>query len=120
MPKKQKDDVSVEAKQTFVENLNKLAKERGITQDDIVKRFGLTASTVSDWFRGENYPRVDNMQRLAGIMDVRISDLIDKPVPETEDELDKEVLDMFKSLPPEKKGDAVQFLRFLKSDSAKK
>ena len=47
------------AKETFSRNLNRLMDLNGVTQNDIVQRFKITASTVSDWCKGKKYPRID-------------------------------------------------------------
>ena len=64
------------ARQIFVANLCNLMERNGITQADIVQRFGLTASTVSDWVKGKKYPRVDKMQMLADLFHVPMSYLV--------------------------------------------
>ena len=64
------------ARAIFVKNLHRFMEERRITQADIAQRMKLTPSTVSDWYNGKNYPRVDAMQRLAELLDVSMRDLI--------------------------------------------
>ena len=65
--------VSDNAREIFVVNLTRLMKEHGITQADIAARFGITASTVSDWATGKHYPRVNRMQQLADLFHVPMS-----------------------------------------------
>lgn len=65
--------VSDNAREIFVVNLTRLMKEHGITQADIATRFGITASTVSDWVTGKHYPRVNRMQQLADLFHVPVS-----------------------------------------------
>lgn len=57
-------------------------EEKNISQADISAKMQLTASTVSDWYNGKNYPRVDAMQRLAALFDVSMREL----TTETEEE----------------------------------
>ena len=59
-----------EARKIFVKNLERLMEIRGITQADISRSMGLTASTVSDWCLGKSYPRVDRMSELADLFGV--------------------------------------------------
>lgn len=61
------------AREVFVTNLNRLMKENNVSQADIVARFGITASTVSDWVTGKKYPRVNRMQQLADLFHVPMS-----------------------------------------------
>lgn len=63
------------AREVFVKNLRHYMEEREVSQADIASRMGLTASTVSDWYKGKNYPRVDAMQRLATILDISMREL---------------------------------------------
>lgn len=67
--------MSENAREIFKKNLNYIATTKGKTQTDIVEALGISASTVSDWFNGKKYPRVDKMQRLADFFGVRMSEL---------------------------------------------
>lgn len=57
--------MSEEAREIFKENFRKILEARDLTQADVAKALGYTASTVSDWGKGKSYPRVDRMQKLA-------------------------------------------------------
>ncbi len=63
------------AREIFVSNLHRLMDERRINQMDIANALRITPSTVSDWYLGKKYPRVDTMQRLADLLDVPMSRL---------------------------------------------
>ena len=69
---------SEQNKKIFAKNFNYYLVKNGKTQTDIVKAFGLTASTVSDWATGKNYPRVDKMQMLADYFGILKSDLMEE------------------------------------------
>ena len=60
------------ARKIFQKNLKRIAKERGFSQADIASALRLTPSTVSGWFLGNRYPRIDAMQRLADLLEVPI------------------------------------------------
>ncbi len=62
--------MSEEAREIFKKNFKKILDIRGLTQADVAKALGYTASTVSDWSKGKSYPRVDRMQRLADYLRV--------------------------------------------------
>ncbi|MBO7669699.1 MAG: helix-turn-helix domain-containing protein [Oscillospiraceae bacterium] len=66
---------NTEARRAFVRNLQRVMKMRGVEQVDIVEELGLTASTVSEWYHGKKFPRVDAMQRLADFLGVTMSEL---------------------------------------------
>ena len=63
------------AREIFVKNLRYLTEKMGISQADICRELGVSSATVSDWFSGKKYPRVDAMQRLADLLGVRFSTL---------------------------------------------
>lgn len=67
--------VDKSAREIFVKNMHRFMEEKRITQTDISQALRLTASTVSDWYNGKNYPRVDTMQRLADLFDVSTREL---------------------------------------------
>lgn len=90
------------SREVFVKNMHRFMDERGITQADIAARMQLTPSTVSDWYNGKNYPRVDAMQRLASLFDVSMREL----TTETDDEYtlssdEVRLLSGYRSLTPE-------------------
>ena len=62
-------------REIFVKNLRYLMEKKGITQADICRDLNVSSATVSDWFTGKKYPRVDTMQRLADLFGVRFSTL---------------------------------------------
>lgn len=65
-------------KQIFAKNLNYYLVKKGKTQSDLVKDLKITASTVSDWATGKNYPRIDKMQLLADYFGILKSDLTEE------------------------------------------
>ena len=62
-------------KEIFVRNLKYLMEARGISQADICRRLDVSSATVSNWFTGQKYPRIDKMQRLADMLGVNYSTL---------------------------------------------
>lgn len=65
-------------KKIFSQKLNLYMNKKGITQADIVSKFGITASTVSDWCNGKKYPRADKVQMLADFLGILKSDLVEE------------------------------------------
>lgn len=68
--------VSESARLIFKRNLHRIAKDRNMSQVEIANALKLTPSTVSGWFLGTRYPRIDVMQRLADLLEVSMRDLI--------------------------------------------
>lgn len=67
--------MSNEARAIFVKNLRKYMEQRGKTQTDIANALDVSISTVSCWYYGKSYPRVDVMQRLADYLGVHMHQL---------------------------------------------
>ena len=63
------------AREIFVRNLRYFMDMKGITQADICRELEVSSATVSDWCTGKKYPRVDKLQRLADLLNVRFSSL---------------------------------------------
>ncbi|MBQ8967357.1 helix-turn-helix transcriptional regulator [Ruminococcus sp.] len=57
--------------------LRELRKERGMTQEQLAEKFGVTARTVSRWENGNNMPDISLLIELADHYDVDIRQLID-------------------------------------------
>lgn len=64
-------------KSAFSRNLNRLMKEKNITQTDIIKDLKINKSTISTWCNGARLPRMDKVQQLADYLGVYKSDLIE-------------------------------------------
>lgn len=73
-----KNVVAENERKIFSKNLNFYMKKKGITQADIVNKFNLTSSTVSDWCNGKKYPRADKVQLLADFLGILKSDLVEE------------------------------------------
>lgn len=59
-----------DARKIFRRNLNDLLYQRRVSQKELAAALGYTASTVSDWCTGKNYPRIDRMQQIADFFHV--------------------------------------------------
>lgn len=65
-------------KEIFSKNFQKWLKIRGKSQSDIVEAFDISPSTVSDWFNGKKYPRIDKIELIADFLNIYKSDLIEE------------------------------------------
>ena len=72
------ENVSQQQKNIFAKNLKYWCERKNITQTDIVVKFNLSASTVSDWFNAKKFPRIDKIQMLADYPGILKSDLIEE------------------------------------------
>ena len=65
-------------------NLQKLRKQRDLTQETLAERIGVARQTVAKWEAGDSTPDLEMAGRLASVLDVSLDDLINAP----EEELD--------------------------------
>jgi transcriptional regulator with XRE-family HTH domain len=59
-----------------MEKLKALRRARNLTQDELGKILGVDRSTVSQWERGENKPRVDVLIKLASVFKCSVDALL--------------------------------------------
>ena len=57
------------------ENLKQLRKKRNNTQDDLAEFLNVSSAAVSKWERGECYPDIELIPRIASYYDVSLDDL---------------------------------------------
>lgn len=72
------EEIGDAARAAFARNLKHIMNQKGVAQADLVARFGITASTVSDWCNGKKYPRVNKIQLLADYFGVSRSELTEE------------------------------------------
>ena len=66
------------AREIFLENLKHYMSIKCKSQSDISKALDTPLSTVSSWYNGASYPRVDKMQALADYFNISMHNLTDK------------------------------------------
>ena len=65
-------------------NLQKLRKQKNMTQEALAEQVGVARQTVAKWETGESVPDLEMAAKLAAVMAVSLDDLTNAP----EDELD--------------------------------
>lgn len=58
------------------ENLNRLLRQRKMTQKELSEYMGVSASTVNDWVRGKKIPRMDKVDKLCSIFGVSREEIL--------------------------------------------
>lgn len=59
--------------------LRQLLKTKGLTQAALAERLGVSEMTVSTWVNGHRFPSVEVLDRVAGILDVKFTELFNEP-----------------------------------------
>ncbi len=72
----------------FGENLQKLRKERGISQEQLAEKLGVTRQSVSKWESGASYPEMDKIVAICNIFHCDMDVLINKDITEERDKKD--------------------------------
>lgn len=79
----------------FSDNLNKLLRERGLTQLEVANAINVSAQTFNTWCRGIAIPRMNKIQRLADYFRINKSALIDDPSSSSVDQTDSLFIDKY-------------------------
>ena len=67
---------------TLSECVRQARKSRGLTQAELAERLEISEMTVRRWESGQRSPRMEEIQKLAEVLKVPVSELLsDSPVP---------------------------------------
>lgn len=64
-------------------------KEAGIRAVDLANALGLNKATVSCWMNRKSFPEMDNIQRIADLLNCTTDELLGREIPETGIDFDK-------------------------------
>jgi transcriptional regulator with XRE-family HTH domain len=56
--------------------LKEIIKSKGMKQNYLAQRIGVSVVTVSNWVKGKSSPSEKNLQKLSELLDVPLSDLV--------------------------------------------
>lgn len=73
--------------EAFGDRLQRLRTEAGLNQAEVAEQMGVSAPSVSSWETGRSRPKQGRMAKLAGILGVPTTDLLDETTPEDAQEL---------------------------------
>lgn len=72
----------------FGENLQKLRKEKGISQEQLAEQLGVTRQSVSKWESGNSYPEMDKIVAICNLFHCDMDVLINKDIAEEREKKD--------------------------------
>lgn len=106
-------------KEIFAKNLAHYLERSGRDQKEVAEAIGVAPSSFNEWMRAKKYPRIDKIEMLANYFGVLKSDLIEEPVENnspSEPQLtegEKKILELFRRIPEERQGYALEVLETL-------
>lgn len=75
-----------EYKVKIAENIGRLLRERGYTQQDLADALDVNKSTVSAWISGKKTPRMDKVEDMASFFACTVTDVLGYTVPDDQDD----------------------------------
>ena len=80
-PVSEEDDMEPVVDEAFGLRLQRFRAEAGLSQAEVAKRMGVSATSISSWEKGRARPKRNRMAKLAAILRVRTAELLDEPAP---------------------------------------
>ncbi len=65
---------------SFAENLRKIRKEKGVSQEDLAGIMDVSRQAVSKWEQGEGYPEVEKLLLLSSRLNISLDSLMAKEI----------------------------------------
>ena len=68
----------------FAENLKKIRKDKGYTQEALAKKLNVVRQTVSKWEKGLSLPDVDMLSKIVNVLETDVNILLDGQITTTD------------------------------------
>lgn len=88
-------------KEVFSKNLRNYASLKNYSQRELARKINVSAPTMNDYFHAKKFPRIDRVQKLADVLNVRTADLLETPLDQiagqeifAADEIIKKIIDL--------------------------
>ena len=65
-------------KEIMARNIRYYMEQRGVSRQDVCDALGLKYTTFTDWVKGNTYPRIDKIEKMAEFFGVSKSDLVEE------------------------------------------
>lgn len=106
----------------FSERLQILRNEHGLTQNQLADKLGIKQQAISQYEKGTSLPKIDIILKVAQIFNVPLGYVMGVTDERNIDDLpedSKRLLEIYDSLPEERKNISIELLRVLKETSEK-
>lgn len=64
-------------KEIMARNIRRLMEKNGKDRTDVCRDLGISYTTFTDWVKGNTYPRIDKIEKLANYFHVSKADLVE-------------------------------------------
>jgi len=78
--------------------VTQLLQDRDMSQADLGRRLGLTRASVSNWFTGKRTPTYGNLVRIAEVLGVHLSDILNDDAVLAETKTEKEIIELVQQI----------------------
>lgn len=68
----------------FAENLKKIRKDKGYTQEILAEKLNVVRQTISKWEKGLSLPDVDMLSKIANVLETDVNILLDGQITTTD------------------------------------
>lgn len=101
-----------EVRQAIIQNIKEVCRVKKIKNVDIAEYMGVSAGSVSNWFKGTNFLDVDNLYKLCGFLGVSMDQIFGvKPIHYCAlDEEESRLLSSYRAASREARGYAMDIL----------
>ena len=72
----------------FADNLKKLRKERGLSQEELADRLSVSRQSISKWESSQAYPEMDKLLQLCSIFNIKIDELLNQNISDVKEKVD--------------------------------
>ena len=78
------EHIKYEDERTHAENLKKIRKDKGYTQEILAEKLNVVRQTVSKWEKGLSLPDVDMLSKIANVLETDVNILLDGQITTTD------------------------------------
>lgn len=101
----------------WYERANEIRKEKKISLMDIATALNVSEGAVSHWLLGRRDVRFETIKRIAAVLNIPVSNLIEEDPDFAKNDLERQFLAALREIPQDKQGDILRMLKAFKAPS---